>query len=238
MLYMGVLGGLACAIGVAVARRSANQTRRLPLRWLAASMPTLLVSWLLGSVARREVSHVREIPLLIAGAFVLVVYWFVLRAARTNQTPEKVAVRARIAAARRWFEHELGQPTPNLHDAWTPYLIALGLGRNADRWFSRFAGEAQRVAPPSIGSGQPGATSPRGSSWGSSASTVATGSGWTGGGSFGGAGATASWAIAAAALGSGSSAQSSSSGGGGSSGGGSGSSGGGSSSGGGGGGGW
>jgi uncharacterized membrane protein YgcG len=240
MIYMGVLGGIACAVGFAVARRSANQMRRLPLRWLGASLPTLLVAWLLASVARREVSHVREYPLLVAAAFVLVVYWFVLRAARTEQTPEKILVRARIAAARRWFANELRQPTPNLRDAWTPYLIALGLGRNADRWFSRFAGEARRGASASAGAG-PSATasSPSSSSWGSSTSASA-GGGWTGGGgSFGGAGATASWALAATALGSGGSAASSSGGGSsGSSGGGGGDSGGSSSSGGGGGGGW
>jgi uncharacterized membrane protein YgcG len=237
MLYMAVLGGIACAVGRAVARRSANQMRWLPLRWLGASLPTLLVAWLLGSIARREVSHVREFPLLVAAAFVLVVYWFVLRAARTEQTPEKLAARARIAAARRWFANQLRQPTPNLRDEWTPYLIALGLGRHADRWFSRFAGATQRDASASAAASASSSSSS--SSWGSSGSGSVARSGWTGGGgSFGGAGATASWAIAAAALGSGSSAPSPSSGGDSSSGSGGGSSGGSSSSGGGGGGGW
>ena len=112
MIYMGVLGGVACAIGCGVARASANRMRRLPVWWLGASLPILLVAWLLGSIARREASHVREYPFLVAAVFVLVVYWFVMRAARTRQSKEKMLLRARIDAARRWFAGELRRPSP------------------------------------------------------------------------------------------------------------------------------
>ena len=235
MIYMAVLGGVACAVGRAVARQSANRMRWLSFWFLGASVPTLLVAWLLGNIAGRETSQVRDYPFLVAAVFVLVVYWFVLRAARTEQSPEKLLVRARLAAARRWFAAELGRPGPRLRDDWAPYLIALGLGRHADRWFSSFGG---RVAASTASAAASGAAIGSSSSWGSSSASAGSG-GWTGGGgAFGGAGATASWALAATSLGAGSSPPPSSGGGGSSSGGGGGSSGGGSSSGGGGGGGW
>ena len=237
MIYMAVLGGAACAIGRAVARRSADRTRRLPLWWLGASIPVLLVAWMLSSIARREVTQVRDYPLLVAAAFVLVAYWLALRPARTVQSREKVLLRVRIAAARRWFASELRRPTPRLRDEWAPYLIALGLGRNADRWFSSFGGQL----PASAAQAGHSVSAAQASS-GSVLSTGGGGSSWTGGGgAFGGGGATASWALAATSLAAGSSAAASSSssgGGGGSSGGSSSSSSSSSSSGGGGGGGW
>ncbi len=211
MIYMGVLGGVAFAIGRGLARGSANRVRRLPLWWLGAAVPTLLVAWLLATIARREVSQVRDYPLLVAAAFVLVVYWLVMRAARTGQSREKVLLRTRIDAARRWFASELRRPVPRLRDEWAPYLIALGLGRHAERWFSSFGGRVSAsaaraggsIATASASSPAPGAAS-------------AARSGWTGGGgTFGGGGATASWALAATALAAGSSPPASSSSGGG-----------------------
>ena len=234
MIYMGVLGGLAFAIGRGLARASANRMRRLALWWLGAAVPTLLVAWLLATIARRDVMKVREYPLLVAAGFVLVVYWLVMRAARTDQSREKVLLRTRIDAARRWFAGELRRPTPRLRDEWAPYLIALGLGRNAERWFSSFGSQASASAA-QAGRSMASVSTSSSSAGGASAA----GSSWTGGGgTFGGGGATASWALAATSLAAGSSPPStSSSGGGGSSSGGSSSSSS-SSSGGGGGGGW
>ncbi|HET9765754.1 MAG TPA: hypothetical protein VFS60_02835, partial [Thermoanaerobaculia bacterium] len=234
MIYMGVLGGAAFAIGRGLARGSANRMRRLPLWWLGAAVPTLLVAWLLATIAR-QVSHVRDYALLVAAAFVLVVYWLVMRAARTDQSREKVLLRTRIEAARRWFASELRRPTPRLRDEWAPYLIALGLGRHAERWFSSFGGQVAASAAQagrSVASASASASSVAGGA-------SAAGSSWTGGGgAVGGGGATTSWALVATSRAAGSSppATSSSGGGGSSSGGSSSSSS--SSSGGGGGGGW
>jgi uncharacterized membrane protein YgcG len=204
MIYMAVLGGIACAVGRAIAVRSADKVRALPLWWLAASVPTLLVAWMLTSVAKRDVSHVKEAPFLIAAVFLLTVYWFVMKGARTKESAEKMLLRARIAAARGWFAQQLRKQDPALRDDWTPYLIALGLGRNVDRWFASFGGEAP-LAPSSGWSSTPSSSDPSVPSSSSSAGrSVSTWSG--GGGAFGGAGATGSWALAATSLGSGSSA--------------------------------
>jgi hypothetical protein len=193
---------------------------------------------MLTNIASREVSHVKEGPFLIAAVFLLTVYWFVLRGARTKQSGEKMLLRARIAAARGWFARQLRKPEPTLRDEWTPYLLALGLGRNVDRWFASFGAVSAFAASSAAARSSPSATShPSMSASSSAGPSVNTWSG--GGGAFGGAGATGSWALAATSLGSGSSAPMQVSSGG-SSGGGSssGSSGGSSSSGGGGGGGW
>ena len=150
---------------------------------------------------------------------------FVVRAARSADTAAGVAFRKRLAATRRHFARQLRRDDPRLEDAWFPYLIALGLGKDVDRWFRAFGGES------------------RGTGSGVSAGSVITGGfggghgpsgGWTGGGgTFGGGGASGTWVAAAGALAAGVSRPSSSSSGGGGVGGG-----GGSSSGGGGGGGW
>ena len=140
--------------------------------------------------------------------------------ARTRDGPKKIARRKLLTAAREFFKGELATRSPRLHDGWYPYIIAFGLGKQADRWFHAYGGEA--IASSALG---------RVSSGSSSSPLGSTGS-WTGGGgSFGGAGASASWAVAAGVLASGVSV-------GGGTGGGGGGGGGGGSSGGGGGGGW
>jgi predicted membrane protein DUF2207 len=108
---------------------------------------------------------------------------FILLVSRSRESIAKVAFRRRLAAARQFFEKQLASPNPKLQDAWYPYLIALGLGPNVDRWFKNFS---------QASSGLVGGSSHT-SSFGSSSSPSATS--WTGGGgAFGGAGATGSWA--------------------------------------------
>lgn len=130
--------------------------------------------------------------------------WFHL--AGTRDAPEAVRLRRQLAEIRRRFAAELGRPNPGLADAWLPYLLAFGLDRQVDRWFSSFGGHVTHHG-----------------STGTTAWTSGSGSSpqWTGGGgAFGGAGASASWAAAAAGLAAGvarpSSGSSGSSGGGGS----------------------
>ncbi|HYO15891.1 MAG TPA: DUF2207 domain-containing protein [Thermoanaerobaculia bacterium] len=153
---------------------------------------------------------------VMALALLPVTIWSsLLNNAQSRETPEAVAFRKRLGAARRMLRRELASPTPRLRDEWLPYLLAFGLQSDMDRWFRAFGGT--RSGRGSIASST--------SSWGGSSG----GGSWTGGGgAFGGAGSTASWAAAATGMATGVSAASSSGGGGG----------GGGSSGGGGGGGW
>jgi uncharacterized membrane protein YgcG len=142
---------------------------------------------------------------------------------QTRQGPRRIARRRELARARRWFAAELARPTPNLDDAWLPYLLAFGLAPAMDRWFRAYGGASAAT----LG----GAPSRSGGSFGGGGGA---GGGWSGGGgAFGGAGATASWLAAASSMSAGVSAPGSSGGSGGGGGGG-----GGGSSGGGGGGGW
>jgi uncharacterized membrane protein YgcG len=238
MLWLAALGGIACAAGRAIATRSADKTRWLPLWWLTASAPTLIVAWLLVLTALLfDETRIKEIPFLIAAGFVLTVYWYVMKGAPTRQSTEKMLLRARIAAVRRWFTRQLRARNPHLRDEWSPWLLALGLGRNVDRWFSAFGAELATGTAMDSSFGTSSVSSSPTTSHSSQSASTSTWSG--GGGSFGGAGSTGSWAAAATSLASGSSAPSESSSGSGSdAGGSSGGDSGGSSSGGGGGGGW
>lgn len=147
----------------------------------------------------------------------------VLNQARARESSERIAFRRRLATARAYFVNELQREQPRMKDAWFPYLIAFGLGKQIDKWFHAFGGTSTTLARST------------GYSSGSGGHESSSGGGWTGfggGAGFSGGGTSASWAAAAGSLAAGVSAPSSSSGG--SSGGG----GGGGSSGGGGGGGW
>ncbi|HUF77419.1 MAG TPA: hypothetical protein VMR44_00740, partial [Thermoanaerobaculia bacterium] len=139
--------------------------------------------------------------------------------ATSRETMEAVVLRQRLLQARRYLQSQLRLPDPDLDDAWFPYLLALGLSNDVDRWSVAF-GAAGGTTAAAVGALATSGGSASGSG------------GWTGGGGrFGGAGASVSWAAAATGMAAGVSAPSSSGGGGGGGGGGG-------SSGGGGGGGW
>jgi uncharacterized membrane protein YgcG len=109
--------------------------------------------------------------------------------ARLALTPERVALRRRLAAAREYFREELRKPSPAFSDSVYPYLLAFGLGPHVDKWFKAFSGTANatRVASGSaIGS----------TSIGSSSSGNSPFSGFGGGGGFSGGGGGASFGAA------------------------------------------
>jgi uncharacterized membrane protein YgcG len=166
--------------------------------------------------------------LMLGGAVLLALALVrsLLNLAKSRHAGDRLATRRRLTAAREYFARELSKPNPALDDAWFPYVVAFGLGPDADRWFHSFAGEGARTSSTSTTF-----DSSSGSGSGSSSG------GWTGfgGGRSGGAGATGAWAVAATTMAAGVASPSSSSSGGSSGGGGSSSGG---SSGGGGGGGW
>ncbi len=157
--------------------------------------------------------------------FVLALFTSLFNAAKFRGGSLTIELRKKLASARRYFIHELSKPSPHLEDTWFPYLVALELGPDVDRWFRAHGGPND---------GQPTSFGSSGSSTGGGGESSSRP--WTGGGgAFGGAGATGTWAAAVSTVASGVAAPSESSSGGSSSGGGGG---GGGSSGGGSGGGW
>lgn len=145
-----------------------------------------------------------------------------IKGMKSRQSSAAIAFRKRLARGRRFFLKEIEKPQPNLRDGWYPWLLAFGLGQQVDVWSSRHTSTTNDSTSDQ---------STRRSSSGSSS----TDTGWSGaGGLSGGAGASGTWAEAAAGMAAGVATPGSSS----SSDGGSSSFSGGSSSGGGGGGGW
>lgn len=137
----------------------------------------------------------------------------VLNAAKIRQGRERVQLRKRLASCREYFRRELEKPDPTLQDSWYPYIIAFGLGENADRWF-RIHDNHGVDSSPEFGKS--------GSGYSPGAAATASSARWTGGGGeFGGAGTSGSWSATIATLAAGvPSADSTSSSSGGSSGGG------------------
>ncbi len=136
----------------------------------------------------------------------------VLNGARSTSTSARLQLRKRLAAAREYCRDELRTPQPALDDLWYPYLLAFGLGKHVDKWFSAFGG-------PSTATGASGGVRTSSTASGSASSSTGDGafSGFGGGGGFSGAGATVAFGSAVGAIASGVSAPSSSSSGGGSS---------------------
>lgn len=129
----------------------------------------------------------------------------VANSAYTRHAPERIALRQRLLAARRFFVEQLRSPTPQLKDAWYPYLIAFGLGRSVDKWFRAFGGSAAARSTSALGHAA--------STGGNVGSGSGGWSGFGGGGGFSGAGASASFAAAVGGMASAVSPPSSSSGG-------------------------
>ncbi len=137
----------------------------------------------------------------------------VLNGARSTSTKDRMLRRKELASAREWFRAELQKPAPALDDSWFPYLLAFGLGRHVEQWFTAFGGEATSRSR----SNRTGNATSHQSSDVNSGSGSGTFGGFGGGGGFSGAGATVAFGSAVGAMASGVAAPSSSSSGGGSS---------------------
>jgi hypothetical protein len=105
-----------------------------------------------------------------------------------RESARGLALRQNLATARAFFAAELERPEPRLRDEWLPYLIALELAVEVDRWHQAFgrietAARKQRAAHPAAADERP--------------SEVA----WTGGaGALAGRGASGPWIAATAGL--------------------------------------
>ena len=223
VLIFGIANFVFGLFAAAAAARNAPAVADVAWRSLRAVLfliPVFIVVVAIVLLAGRFELHLLTPIAMIVWAVVLTKVAF--DRFRCPESPERIAFRKRLHAARRYFIRELRSREPRLRDAWYPYLLAFGLGKHVNRWFGTFGSQATSSDAflsrdsPSTGS-------------------FAASSGFTGGGGdFGGAGASGGWGAAAAIIGAGVDAPSSSADGSGSSDGG-GSSG---SSGGGGGGGW
>ncbi|MGH9321947.1 MAG: DUF2207 domain-containing protein [Vicinamibacteria bacterium] len=186
------------------------------------SLPLLIAVTILvaGAMFLLAVNPLRSGFLALASiaAFVLSLTTSLFNAAKFRDGGFAIAARKKLASARRYFAFELAKENPRLDDRWFPYLLAFELGPNVDRWFRAHGGST---------SSSPSTFSPSTRSEGVRSSGDGR-STWTGGGgAFGGAGATGSWAAAVGSVATGVAAPSSGGSGGSSSGGGGGSSGGG-----------
>ncbi len=130
-------------------------------------------------------------------AIVALALWVTLNAIRGLQSRisrTAVAMRKNLTAGREFFSAELRRPHAALRDEWYPWLLALGLGNEADDWSTRrvsTADDRRFGRDPS-----PGYTSSSGPG------EVASRDGWSGfgGGRSGGAGGGAAWSVAAAGM--------------------------------------
>jgi uncharacterized membrane protein YgcG len=178
--------------------------------WVAGAIFSVVLFAMIGAFARNLLlaDPYRTGAFTLAGlaVWVLVLANSVANGARSTQSPERLAKRRQLAAARRYFQAELAKPEPQLKDAWYPYMLAFGLGSHVDRWFKSF-GAATSTRSSSMGTVGSSSSSSGGSSF----------TGFGGGGGFSGAGGGASFGAALGSMAAAVPAPSSSSSGGGSS---------------------
>jgi uncharacterized membrane protein YgcG len=95
-----------------------------------------------------------------------------------------------VSRGREFFEAELTRPAPDLNDAFGPYIIALDLSWKAESWQSSRTTSSTASAETSL----------QGAESDSERTAPTSAPSWTGGGLFGGAGASGSWAAASGAI--------------------------------------
>lgn len=188
------LAGVAACIGVYVliAIQAAFWQRRVerPALHLALRVagPLLAAGLAFSAFLAGEFAPVSAVGLLGLSIVACALALSVTNIARARQDPRRLAVRKRLAAARRVFADELRKPQPALLDSWFPWVLAFGLGRQADVWFKAFG---------AAGSGHNFGHHTHSDSFGSGGRSGAGGwSGFGGGGGFAGAGSSASFAAA------------------------------------------
>jgi hypothetical protein len=191
--FVGTVGALALAATVIIASMYRSRLHR-EKGARAIAIPATLFAFL-AILARSP---------FVAGIFTIAALVYVaiaLRIARWTGTPEQLRNYMNFRRAREYFA-DLLKRRERIEDAWVPYILALGLGTELDRW---------SVAAPHVST--VGAVMPRGSHGSSDASPGTSGSPFGGGGgAFGGGGATGGWAKGISSFAAGISAPSSSGG--------------------------
>src|SRR5262245_15147608 len=65
---------------------------------------------------------------------------------KSRQSSAALGFRKRLARGRNFFLKELEKPEPDLRDAWYPWMLAFGLGKQVDMWSSRHTSIATTVS--------------------------------------------------------------------------------------------
>ena len=136
--------------------------------------------------------------LILIVALSLWITYTSIRGLKSRPNPAAIAFRKKLAAARMFFEAELARPYPALREQWYPWVLAFGLGDQADAWSThRQPIEKEKDEDDDEDNYEDDYEDDSSSS--SSPSSAQT---WTGfgGGRSGGAGGGAAWSVAAAGM--------------------------------------
>jgi len=187
------------ALAVAGIARIAGVVFRTRMDWgrlaaLLSFLPAMTfaaatAAFLWRSVARSDI----DLSLLMMTACVALSLWVTnssIRGMRSRPSRAAVALRKKLTAAREFFSAELQRPQPALRDDWYPWVLAFGLGEQADAWSTERAATTTSTDQ-TFQSERP-----------SSDSSAPARPEWTGfgGGRSGGAGGAAAWSAAAAGM--------------------------------------
>jgi hypothetical protein len=122
-----------------------------------------------------------DLSIAVLAAVAILAAWVVhysTSSLNSRESAAGIALRKKLTAGRQYFKSQLQTADPALQDSWYPWVMAYGLGGEADRWSTRHPDSGSRRL--------------------SRSPARSTSPGWTGfgGGRSGGAGAGASWAAA------------------------------------------
>jgi hypothetical protein len=160
----------------------------IPAVVLAVGLPSFL--WFLTGTGTLALSPMALLGLSMIGAALIM---SAVNALKSRRHPQAIALRKRLAAGREFLESQVPLDTPALRDEWFPWVLAFGLGPSVDRWSTRLTPPDTTRERDSFEMREPfdRDTSPTPSTrpWGG-----------FGGGRSGGAGASATWAVAASGM--------------------------------------
>jgi uncharacterized membrane protein YgcG len=198
--FLPLFVGIA-ALAVAGIVRGTGASFRARMDWgrmaaLLCLLPALIFAAATAAFIYLYVGHgavdLSPLALVAIVGLTLWVTYNAIRGLQTRTSRQAVAVRKNLTAARAFFSAKVQQPHAALRDEWYPWLLALGLGKEADDWSARRmsttdADRRDRSSGYSSSSGH---------------GEVASGDGWSGfgGGRSGSGGAGAAWSVGAASM--------------------------------------
>ncbi len=181
-------GAIALTGGLIAAHMNSRAVTSLVPRFIlvGAFVTPLLYVTLHYTIAAPQFA-VHTHELLLAAFWSLVVAKILLDKLRSDESNERIAARMRLASAYHYFRAQLATPNPTLRDDWYPYLMAFALGAKVDTWFKVHGCTAEPSCPFSGGSDALGGAGAC-ASWAMAAGGIASGVASSGSGSGGGSG--------------------------------------------------